>query len=59
MTNSVSHILAYNIAMHLSRGHKDIFFAVHTLRPGDGQRWEDAIPTYTNAINIECPLMLW
>ena len=38
MTNSVSHILAYNIAMHLSRGHKDIFFAVHTLRPGDGQR---------------------
>jgi hypothetical protein len=41
MTNSVSHILAYNIAMHLSRGHKDIFFAVHTLRPGDGQRSKD------------------
>lgn len=25
-----------NIAMHLSRRHKAIFFAVHTLRPGDG-----------------------
>lgn len=27
-----------NIAMHLSCRHKVIFFAVHTLRPGDGRR---------------------
>ncbi len=25
--------------MHLSRHHKAIYFAEHTLRPGDGERW--------------------
>jgi hypothetical protein len=27
-----------NIAMHLSRRHKVIFFAENTLRPGDDER---------------------
>ena len=31
-----------NTAMHLSRHRMAIYFDEHTLRPGDGKRWNDA-----------------